>query len=914
MPSIDIKKVNKQASEQIIVSLDNVVKELLDNAIDAKASRIKIEFQNYGYDFVTITDNGEGMSKNDLSAALNFNSTSKISSFDDIKRVSTIGYRGEGLAAVFTMCKQITLVSKQKGQVNKNEITVSSDSNTFVEKHYDDNIDTSGTQVIVQNYMYNVRTARLTNTKQNKKKEFNGALKIIYNYAIVHCETLSFIVIHNQDVLMNTSNLNTYRAVLCALNSWTDENYDQFIVELNESINGQQVFGLFSTTKYMEQGLNKKLGYNAMQKVETSLDTNTKIEGGKSNRSMSYNSIFCVNNRCALCPSQILKSIGSIYRRVTSKAKFFYFLRVTTNEEYLDKNRSINKLQVTLETEYDIIRILEHKLSGLICSKSSFYGSQVFDSSLVQHFIYKTDEQPVPQNDHPHENSSFQIQDNENKFDSFAFFESLLPTKNNVESSPASSNFGVNESHDNLNNLQCENSMTDNCFYETSTRKTLYTNGASYMNEANKKHKINMPNNYGDITQSTTSKTSIPVNENNDNYFKTQKIIVEGQIEPEKSSNKILLSSHSSSSMSNSSFTYNTVKKNDISEKVHHVDLLVTTQRELRKGSKKTPNDESFSENCAETIHLKTILIQGHEEYISGDDSSIEYGRNSVKENNQYLPKLIIDENTVPNSFCIEENLSDYYKEKELIYTAAFDFDNLISDLKKNLSEIGIPINEYSSKNIDSQKTVRHLFFKELTVLGSYNTSFIVCRHETCIALVDQHAADEKFNFERLNHTTKINSQPLIIPKLLNLTIEQIYKLKSIMDTNLLKENGYEISVQDNKYYLEAVPLYNNIALKEQDLVQLIDISFASFNDVEKFCDDNSKHIWNFQRLGGLPRPPRLWNILAMKACRTSVMFGKQISLHVAKRIVENLAYLIHPWNCPHGRPTYKILANVLES
>lgn len=87
--------IHKLCSEQVIISLTSVVKELIENALDAKSTFIEIKFVNMGLESIEVIDNGIGISKNNFNHLVKKHHTSKITSFHDLNGVETFGFRGE---------------------------------------------------------------------------------------------------------------------------------------------------------------------------------------------------------------------------------------------------------------------------------------------------------------------------------------------------------------------------------------------------------------------------------------------------------------------------------------------------------------------------------------------------------------------------------------------------------------------------------------------------------------------------------------------------------------------------------------------------------------------------------------------------------------------------------------------------
>ena len=102
---LDSNTINKIAAGEVVERPASCVKELVENSIDAGATRIEIEIQNGGKSFIRITDNGIGMNHEDASLAIRRHATSKIKSVDDLFEVSTLGFRGEALPTITSVSK-----------------------------------------------------------------------------------------------------------------------------------------------------------------------------------------------------------------------------------------------------------------------------------------------------------------------------------------------------------------------------------------------------------------------------------------------------------------------------------------------------------------------------------------------------------------------------------------------------------------------------------------------------------------------------------------------------------------------------------------------------------------------------------------------------------------------------------------
>ncbi|KZT30069.1 DNA mismatch repair protein MutL [Neolentinus lepideus HHB14362 ss-1] len=199
--------------------------------------------------------------------------------------------------------------------------------------------------------------------------------------------------------------------------------------------------------------------------------------------------------------------------------------------------------------------------------------------------------------------------------------------------------------------------------------------------------------------------------------------------------------------------------------------------------------------------------------------------------------------------------------------------------------------------------------FSNMDVIGQFNRGFIVARRTTRGAdqnatqtddlfIVDQHAADEKYNFETLQQSTKIESQTLFRPEALELTTAD--ELLVIENLGVLHQNGFDIAVDE-----DAVPgRGQRLKLVARPVSK--GTVFDMKGDLEELID-----LMNDRPAGQMVRCSKARAMFAMRACRKSVMIGMPLTKKQMTSVVRHMGSIEQPWNCPHGRPTMRHLSDL---
>lgn len=172
--------VNKIAAGEVIVRPASVVKELIENSIDARATQIAITVENQGRD-ITVTDNGEGVAAEDIALVIERHSTSKIARYEDIQTLETRGFRGEALASIAAVC-HLELISRSADSLHGARLRAEGGKNLE-----QSNVGAPvGTTVCIRSLFFNT-PARLKFLK-SPASEQNHIVQTITRQALAHTE------------------------------------------------------------------------------------------------------------------------------------------------------------------------------------------------------------------------------------------------------------------------------------------------------------------------------------------------------------------------------------------------------------------------------------------------------------------------------------------------------------------------------------------------------------------------------------------------------------------------------------------------------------------------------------------------------------------------------------------------------
>ncbi|MBI2668354.1 DNA mismatch repair endonuclease MutL [Candidatus Woesearchaeota archaeon] len=228
--------INKIAAGEVIERPASVVKELIENSLDAQSTKILIDIENYGQNLIKIADNGQGMDEEDAKKSLLRHATSKIQNADDLLSIQTLGFRGEALASIAAVSKLI-LKTKQPKNIAGIEIEVEAGK---ILRQSPAGMD-DGTTMEVHHLFFN--TPARKKFLKSDQVELRHIIDVVTRYALVN-HTITFTLKHNSTVLLHSPSSHDPRSTIAALYGISTA---KELLEVNCRNNDISISGFIST-------------------------------------------------------------------------------------------------------------------------------------------------------------------------------------------------------------------------------------------------------------------------------------------------------------------------------------------------------------------------------------------------------------------------------------------------------------------------------------------------------------------------------------------------------------------------------------------------------------------------------------------------------------------------------------------
>ncbi|XP_062219496.1 DNA mismatch repair protein PMS1 isoform X2 [Phragmites australis] len=928
--------VHRICSGQVIFDLSSAVKELVENSLDAGATSVEVSLKAYGEEWFKVADNGCGISPINYQALALKHHTSKISEFSDLNSVVTFGFRGEALSSLCALGK-LTVETRTKDEPVGTHLEFEHSGVVINERKTARQV---GTTVTVEKF-FSTLPVRSKEFRRNIRKEYGKVISLLNAYALIAKGV--------RLLCTNTVSKNSKMVVLRTQGSSSMKDNIITVFSLNT--------------------------FKCLEPFSVTISDDCQIEGFLSKpgpgtgRNSGDRQFFYVNGRPVDMP-KVTKLVNELYRSSNAKQYPVAILDFCIPTKSYDVNVAPDKRKVFFSSESMILRSLREAIENLYCPQQcSFSINHIEDPEKEEDPVI--DERNEDTNLIAEENiSSPENSDDKEETDSE---DEVSPENQKVSSSVT--RVAIEATDSNASPLsrapatQVDRSAWLPSFsYEQPKRP--FKEGKGYSPGGNHfRTGLAAKSTHSSIVQSSLM-DFVSLNKRKhreDCYLISEAPVLRRGTCSEQvkrtslEANTVSLNKRKHEDDCNLISETPVLRSGTCSEQVRRRNLEANSPVALSSSISNIPEfnlpreTNSLQHNSPQSFVSERTDVSPHSKPPKIGTCGMELPRLGPRDVHTTEPD-------VPDRCLSNSGAPDKYSDMEHQNTLtdgplpdAHDFDNrgavcstsvqypikqfTVAELRRR-RKIGfmtshadkayclekntrcykaatldtyVPLGDEAKLNLSAAATdeLDRLFskddFGEMEVVGQFNLGFIIGKLDQDLFIVDQHAADEKYNFETLSQSTTLNIQPLLQPLRLDLSPEEEVIVSMHMST--IRKNGFVLAEDlhaspGNHYLLKAVPFSKNITFGVQDVKELISMLADSQGDcsiISSYKLDRTDSIC----------PSRVRAMLASRACRMSTMIGDPLTKAEMKKILKNLTGLRSPWNCPHGRPTMRHLADL---
>ncbi|CAK7895981.1 DNA mismatch repair protein Pms1p [[Candida] anglica] len=909
--SIGTADVHRITSGQVITDLVSVCKEIIENSIDANSTQIEVTFTNYGVDSVEIIDNGDGIDPKDYEMVCVKHATSKLSNYEEFEATTTLGFRGEAMSSLCSISNVTISTCQAKTYPKATKLEYDSmgqlKSKTTISGK-------KGTNVLIKDLFHNL-PVRQKDLLKNNKREFTKAITILTNYALIYPQ-IRFTIYH--------LNIKGKRNLMVGTQGGLKNTILKNLVSIYGSNGnyGMIPFDIKIVDKYSFKGLISNCSFGL----------------GRSSMDRQF---FYINNR-PVKMKMFGKCINEVYRMFNSVQYPMVVFNLEIDNSYLDINVTPDKRTILVVNEEMICEVLREKLIEFFNEQGNVIPKQgkikeekgqsklegiIKEEKVKEERVEKRDEKNVDvDNEEESYNESEEMEgmvvSSDTELLSYEvkeyFPEDFKKNKENEEIEVEEELKEIEkekEIEDELEDVQEQDDLELEDVQEEDVQELeqvqeqddVESEDVQEIEESPELGELLDESEIEDVQELEQLEESQDSQSNNLKLQNTsQDHLFVNDIEESDDSTSIEKIKTSNSSIPS---TTKSLPIKEINYSKFNIDNESLFVDQLDINSFKNP-EENFPKPL-ETTDILTVQI--------GDNPP---EQNHLKRSRSFNPNLESNNNCCDHSLT-PPSITPQIKRKKItsIHNLKRKFHIDLKDIQYDHHGIKkddkrVPLNTKKITKIDDFKeseekltlTVSKSDFKQMNIVGQFNLGFILV---TCpptksqeysnLFIIDQHASDEKFNFERLQTQTILQSQPLVIPKVIELS--PMDELIVSDNLEIFKKNGFNIKLNENERPGERITLIS-LPLSKRTIFDLKD-----FHELVHLIKENSNGGVN----NLMVRCSKIRAMFASRACRTSIMIGQYLPKSTMERVVHNLGGLDKPWNCPHGRPTMRHLMEMKD-
>ena len=281
---LDDLTINKIAAGEVIERPLNVVKEVVENSIDAGATKITIEIKRGGKQLIKVVDNGKGIQKDDMDIALERHATSKLRKIEDLENIYTMGFRGEALASISAVSK-LTMISRTNKDDFGNKIIA--EAGDIIQR--EETGSPIGTTIIVENLFFNV-PVRYKFLKQDAT-EFKY-IKDWVQKAVFSNPSISFKLINEDKVVFQSNGNGKIEDIIYSIYG---KELKENIVKVDFEEEGIKVTGVIGNTRIARDSRKDQIIFLNKRNIRNQILTNSADQAFKGSIGIGKYGFFILN-------------------------------------------------------------------------------------------------------------------------------------------------------------------------------------------------------------------------------------------------------------------------------------------------------------------------------------------------------------------------------------------------------------------------------------------------------------------------------------------------------------------------------------------------------------------------------------------------------------------------------------------
>ena len=345
---LDDLTINKIAAGEVIERPANVVKELVENSIDAGSTKIIIEIKNGGKTLVKIVDNGKGISANDIPLSLERHATSKIRKIEDLEHTYSMGFRGEALASIASI-SELTMMTKT---AEENGTKIIAEAGEIVE--VEEIGIPVGTTIMVEKLFFNtpVRYKFL----KNDATEFRYIKEWVQKTALVNSD-IAFKLINDGKIVFQTNGNGNIRDIIYLLYG---KEIEKNLLDVNYESEGIKVTGVIGNTTIARDNRKSQILYLNKRNIKNQILTNSADQAFKGATGIGKYGFFILNLEMPANYYDVNVHPTKMEVRFNDENKlykvFYHAIKSSMlNGEFLDNDEKEQKKETYIENELEFL-------------------------------------------------------------------------------------------------------------------------------------------------------------------------------------------------------------------------------------------------------------------------------------------------------------------------------------------------------------------------------------------------------------------------------------------------------------------------------------------------------------------------------------------------------------------------------